>query len=174
MNSSSSIEIRVAEVADTAAIASLLAASFADYFALYTPAGYAATAITAHEIASRMKEGPVWVALGDGLIVGTVSVVAQGESLYIRGMAVLPSARGTGIGVALLRQVEQFAANGSFKRLYLSTTPFLDRAIRLYEHFGFRRITAGPHDLFGTPLFTMEKVLNKQGSQKQQDSESKA
>jgi hypothetical protein len=41
----------------------------------------------------------------------------------------------------------------------LSTTPFLNSAIRLYENFGFRRNEAEPHDLFGTPMFTMEKIL---------------
>ena len=70
------------------------------------------------------------------------------------------SARGMRIGAALLSQVEQFALAGNFKRLVLSTTPFLDRAIQLYEHFGFRRTTEGSNDLFGTPLFTMEKLLS--------------
>src|SRR5260370_227302 len=45
--------------------------------------------------------------------------------------------------------------------MYLSTTPFLDRAIRLYERFGFQRSDEGPLDLFGTPLFTMTKRLNE-------------
>ena len=28
---------------------------------------------------------------------------------------------------------------------------------RLYERFGFQRTSDEPHELFGTPLFTMEK-----------------
>lgn len=102
----------------------------------------------------------MWVAMIGELIVGTASVIPKGDSLYIRGMAVLPTARGQRIGVLLLTQVEQFAATGEFRRLLLSTTPFLHRAIRLYEHFGFRRTLEGPHDLFGTPLFSMEKVIS--------------
>jgi hypothetical protein len=43
--------------------------------------------------------------------------------------------------------------------LLLSTTPFLSEAIKLYERSGFRRSTEGPRELFGTPLFTMEKQL---------------
>ena len=41
----------------------------------------------------------------------------------------------------------------------MSTNPFLDSAICLYEAFGFRRVNDGTHDLFGPPLFTMEKTV---------------
>jgi len=74
-------------------------------------------------------------------------------------MAVVPSARGQGIGKMLLAEVESFARAGGFKRMLLSTTPSLDDAIRLYQRFGFKRIDEGPHDLAGTPLFTMEKAV---------------
>ena len=140
-------------------IASLLAESFAEYESQYTAEGYAATAITSEQIATRIKEGPVWVALRDEVIIGTVSVVPKGSSLYIRGMAVLPAARGERVGEILLTHIEKFAVSQGFQRLFLSTTPFLDRAIRLYERFGFHRTNEEPHDLFGTPLFTMEKFF---------------
>ena len=60
---------------------------------------------------------------------------------------------------AEIEQVENFARAGGFQRMLLSTTPFLDDAIRLYQRFGFERIREGPHDLAGTPLFTMEKAV---------------
>jgi GNAT superfamily N-acetyltransferase len=106
-----------------------------------------------------MSEGPIWVALQGDTIVGAVSVVPEGEAVYIRGMAILPTARGQSIGTLLLQQIEEYASGHGFRRLYLSTTPFLTRAIRLYEHRGFQRSDEGPHDLFGTPLFTMVKTL---------------
>jgi GNAT superfamily N-acetyltransferase len=84
--------------------------------------------------------------------------------LYIRGMAVLPQARGLQLGQVLLRQVEDFARAQNHKRLVLSTTPFLHRAIRLYEGAGFQRSDEGPHDLYGTPLFTMVKPVSPQES----------
>ena len=137
----------------------MLFESFAEYQSLYTPEGFLATAITAEQIAHRIAEGPVWVALLGKEIVGTVSVIPKDDALYIRGMAVLPAARGQRTGELLLTHVEQFAATQNFQRLLLSTTPFLDRAIRLYERFGFRRTDEEPHELFGTPLFTMEKPM---------------
>ena len=99
------------------------------------------------------------MALLDGTIVGTVSAVEQPESVYVRGMAVLPPARGQRIGELLMGQIESFAASRRCRRLSLSTTPFLNRAIALYEQLGFTRTAEGPHDLFGTPLFTLEKWL---------------
>jgi GNAT superfamily N-acetyltransferase len=74
-------------------------------------------------------------------------------------MAILPSSRGQGIGELLLRQIESYASDRGHKRLFLDTTPFLSRAISLYERFGFTHNSQGAHDLFGTPLFRMEKTL---------------
>jgi N-acetylglutamate synthase-like GNAT family acetyltransferase len=152
-------QIRLATSADTPAIHELLHESFIEYRTLYTAEAFAATTPASAQLDERMSEGPIWVAIRDGVLVGTVSVVERGDSLYIRGMAVLPQARGHSVGLALLQHVEAFAFAHGFKRLFLSTTPFLSRAIRLYEHFGFARTDEGPQDLFGTPLFTMEKML---------------
>jgi putative acetyltransferase len=155
------IQIRGATIDDCAAIADVLRESFAEFKPLYTDEGFAATTPAAKQVQARMKEGPVWVALQDDTMIGTVAAVKKSDSVYIRGMAVLPRARGLGAGRNLLQLVENWAADQDISRVFLSTTPFLDSAIRLYEKSGFRRIDQGPHDLFGTPLFTMEKVIRK-------------
>ena len=152
-------QIRIADSGEAGAIAAVLYEAFREFEPLYTAEGFAATTPKREQILERMSEGPVWVALVDGEIVGTVSVVLKREALYLRGMAVLPRTRGASVGKWLMEQVEQYAVDKGCKRLFLSTTPFLQRAIRLYEKFGFRRTPDGPHDLFGTPLFTMEKTL---------------
>lgn len=130
------------------------------YRALYTQRGFAATTLASEQVLSRSKEGPVWVAVSEGEIVGTSSAVLRTDFLYVRGMAVQPKARGRRVGEFLLAESQRYATLHNCGRLVLSTTPFLERAIRLYERFGFRRTEEGPHDLFGTPLFTMEKVLS--------------
>jgi GNAT superfamily N-acetyltransferase len=157
--------VRLAFPTDIPAIASVLLQSFAEYESLYTTRGFAATTPTAEEITARWHEGPIWVSLLNGEIIGTVSAVLNGDSLYVRSMAVLPTARGHRLGKLLLEHIELYAREQGRNRLYLSTTPFLHRAIRLYENHGFRRTTAGPQDLFGTPLFSMEKLLINQTPQ---------
>lgn len=157
----SGARIRPAVAEDAAPVASLLRESFAEYEALYTPAGFAATTPAREEVLKRIGEGPVWVALEDEAVVGTVSAVAKGEALYVRGMAVSPAARGRRVGDSLLRRAEEFARERGLKRIFLSTTPFLSRAIRLYTRHGFERTDEGPDNLHGTPLFTMEKILGR-------------
>jgi GNAT superfamily N-acetyltransferase len=159
MSETSAVKIRLATPADLPSLAALLYDSFAEYKSFYTDEGFAATTPSSEGLWQRMNEGPVWIATSNEVALGTVAAVDRGDYLYIRGMAVLPEARGTGVGARLLRVVEEFAIAQGHKRLTLSTTPFLEQAIRLYERSGFRRSAGGPHDIFGTPLFTMMKDL---------------
>jgi ribosomal protein S18 acetylase RimI-like enzyme len=160
MRTPQQVEIHRAEPSDAAAIAAVLHKAFIEFKPLYTEGGFTATALNPKEVLTRMTEGPVWIVLSKDEIIGTVAAVQKGDSLYVRGMAVLPAARGSGTGRKLLDAVEHFARVSNCPRLFLSTTPFLSAAIRLYESYGFRR-TGEPHDLFGTPLFTMDKFLSQ-------------
>jgi putative acetyltransferase len=154
----SSVRIRRARPADAAAIAEVLQQAFAEFEALYTPQGFAATTPDRHQVAVRLDEGPGWVALREGQIVGTASAILKdGQSLYVRGVAVTPSVRGEGLAKLLMNEVESFAKQNACSRMFLTTTPFLESAIRLYERLGF--IRDGADDLFGTPLIRMEKRL---------------
>jgi GNAT superfamily N-acetyltransferase len=154
----SSTRIRRARPADAAAIAEVLKQAFAEFEAWYTPQGFAATTPDGHQIARRLEEGPGWVALCDEQIVGTASAILDSDQgLYVRGVAVTPSLRGKGLARLLMNEVEGFAKQNACSRMFLTTTPFLDSAIRLYERLGF--IRDGADDLFGTPLIRMEKRL---------------
>lgn len=154
------IRIRIAVADDVSSIASVLYEAFIEYKSSYTEKGFNVTTPSPEHLMTRINEGPGWVALQDATIVGTVAAVPKSDGLYIRGMAILPAARGQRVGELLLKHIEAYATEHGIKRLYLSTTPFLDRAIRLYENFGFKFCDEGPHDLFGTPLVTMEKFLD--------------
>lgn len=158
-NGAPAIEIRIAHPGDSAQIAAVLESAFAEYRLSYTDGGFAATVLSKTKVEARMAEGPIWVALHDGIVVGTVAAVSKGEALHFRGMGIVPAARGKKIGQLLLTRLEEYARRQEHTRITLNTTPFLVRAIALYEHCGFERIDEGPLDLFGTPLFSMEKKL---------------
>jgi ribosomal protein S18 acetylase RimI-like enzyme len=151
--------VRLAAIDEAADIAAVLRDAFEAYRPLYTPAAFAATTPPADGVRQRWHEGPVWVALQGERIVGTAAAVPRVDALYMRSMAVSPASRGAGCGRRLLEAMERHAAAHGFVTVVLSTTPFLDPAIALYERCGFRRTDAGPLDLAGTPLFTMEKIL---------------
>jgi GNAT superfamily N-acetyltransferase len=157
-----SARIRRAMPADAADIADVLRQSFLEFEPLYTQQGFAATTPHRHEVERRIAEGPAWIALWGNGAVGTASAVLKGEKgLYVRGVAVVPSMRGRGIAESLMKEVESFARQNACARMFLTTTPFLTSAIRLYERFGFAAVPNGAADLFGTPLFKMEKNFDE-------------
>jgi N-acetylglutamate synthase-like GNAT family acetyltransferase len=110
LKSACRITIRLAEKNDVEAISATLRAAFAEFKTLYTPSAFSATIPPADQISERFAEGPIWIAEVADTIVGTVATVPKGTELYIRSMAVLPDARGSGVGTRLLNAVEAFAA----------------------------------------------------------------
>jgi ribosomal protein S18 acetylase RimI-like enzyme len=157
------VEIRLAIPEESAIISGILGEAFAEFKTDYTPDAFVVVTPPADEVAGRFDEGPIWVAVNEGEIVGTVSVIPEPEWLYIRSMAVLPKAQGLGVGQKLLVAVEEYGIEKGFNKLFLYTTPFSSAAIRLYEKYGFRldRYTTAD-EWFGTPGFSMEKIIGKE------------
>ena len=83
--SEAKFEVRIAAISDAAAIAKVLYESFLGYESLYTDEGFAATTPQVEQVRARMSEGPIWVALVNGVIVGTASAVLKQESLLYQG-----------------------------------------------------------------------------------------
>jgi ribosomal protein S18 acetylase RimI-like enzyme len=94
--------------------------------------------------------GHVLVAVdGGGTLVGTVTLqlwpqvgqlVTNPDDAEIRALAVLPQARGAGVGRALLVAVMVRAAREQVKHLLLFTQTGMKAARRLYEQAGFTRL----------------------------------
>lgn len=94
--------------------------------------------------------GHVLVAAGaDGDLAGTVMMqgwpdagplVRSPDEAEIRALAVLPRARGLGVGRALLRAVIERAIREQVRHLVLFTQPAMRAAHHLYEEAGFVRL----------------------------------
>ena len=154
------VQIRMALPDESDSIAAIIREAFAEFESFYTSEAFAATTPSAEKIRERFDEkGAIWAALKNERIVGTVSVVPRDERLYIRSMAVAPSAQGFGIGRRLLETIEKFAVENGFESLSLATTPFLTGAIRLYEQSGFEGDEIKTDGFFGTPWLAMKKKL---------------
>lgn len=88
------------------------------------------------------------LALQDGRPVGTARLLQKGRTGKIGRVCVLPVARGTGLGAALIRAgIDHFAADPGFDEVYLSAqVPVLG----FYERLGF--VAHGPeYDDAGIP-----------------------
>ncbi|MEH7082553.1 GNAT family N-acetyltransferase [Neobacillus drentensis] len=83
-------------------------------------------------------------------ILGTLQLFESSEKAYqkpelqifspiIRLLAVHPQARGRGVAQELLKAGLQFAKSQGANKLYLHTGDKMQKAIRLYEWFGFKR-----------------------------------
>jgi len=85
----------------------------------------------------------------DGALVGTVMLqrwpetgplVTRPDEAEIRALAVLPGARGSGLGRALLAAVIDRAVRGNVRHLLLFSQIEMKAAHRLYEEAGFARL----------------------------------
>jgi putative acetyltransferase len=101
-----------------------------------------------------------YVAREDGKALGTVAIVDRHDgSAELKRMFVTASARGLGVGRALIGAVEEHARNLGITLIRLETGLPQTAAIALYERSGYRAIPAfGPY--IGDPTsYCMEKTL---------------
>lgn len=106
-----------------------------------------------HLLATLDAEGPAdhIVAEHEGVIVGSVLLFPLAANAYggaaagggcpeVRLLAVLPAARGRGVGSALMRECVRRARIAGAAALGLHTTDMMRAAMRIYERMGFARV----------------------------------
>ncbi len=157
---SQTISIRKATSEDAGQILACLRAAFEDYQKQYTPEGFLDTVLAPETFQERLVAMIVFAAVNDsGEVVGTIACnLVSAEEGHLRGMAVLPSWRGSGIARQLLRHGEEELRARKCTRITLDTTEPLQRAMRFYEKRGYRR-SGKISDFFGMPLVEYQKVL---------------
>ena len=85
--------------------------------------------------------GRLLLATQDGQAVGCVALQEAGwPRAEMKRLFVRPSARGRGLGRALVSAILSQAAAIGYAEVVLDTLPSMAEAQRLYEHFGFRDI----------------------------------
>lgn len=103
------------------------------------------------DVAGRAADALVLVAVDgeNGRLLGGVTVALAGGRLaeqagpgdaVVRMLVVDPTARGRGVGAALMDDCLRRAREAGLSRMILSTQPTMHAAHRLYERLGFARL----------------------------------
>jgi GNAT superfamily N-acetyltransferase len=153
--------IRPATVDDAAGILRCLGAAFEPYRTSYTPAAFEDTVLGPEKLRQRMATMSILVAVDDaGEVVGTIGHRLMDDARgHVRGMAVLPDWKGSGLAAALMASVESELRRRGCTRMTLNSVAPLQRAIAFYERRGFRT-TGRVTDLFGMPLVEYAMALS--------------
>ncbi len=157
---SDSLILRAATAVDAAAVAAAIAAAFEQYRGRLKPES-GAFRETAEAIADELARDSGAILAeqnGEILCCGMVRIV-EGD-LYLGRLAVVPAARGRGIGRLLIEAVEDEARRRELGGVRLGVRIVLTENQRLFASLGYVEISREAHEGFDHPTsINMRKAL---------------
>ncbi len=153
------ILLRRATASDAPVILELLRRAFQEYDGVLDPPS-GVHKETLDSVREKMEMGAWTLAFEHETPVGCVWHETRGECVYLGRLAVLPEARGRGIGRALMDEVETQARAEKIYRVQLGVRAALPELRATYERRGYRVTAAQAHAGYREPTyFTLEKEL---------------
>lgn len=96
-----------------------------------------------YEFYKKEDRAKYWVLEKDGIIIGGVGIGPFGECKEIAELQkyyIKKEYQGFGYGSLLLNKALKFAEEEYYKKVYIETMDCLDKANRIYTHYGFRSL----------------------------------
>jgi GNAT superfamily N-acetyltransferase len=104
------------------------------------------------DIPAEIASGHVWIAEGEGKLVGVIVHYNSDAGFYLDTVAVLPQLHGQGVGRVLLEFAERTALERGFDSIWLVTNAVMTENQVLYPRIGYvefdRRHDDGYHRVF--------------------------
>jgi DNA-binding MarR family transcriptional regulator/GNAT superfamily N-acetyltransferase len=115
--------------------------------------GLVAQIVADYAASPHAERQHAWIAELDGEPVGSIFCTRKDDDVaQLRLLLVEPSARGAGVGTALVDECLRFATAAGYREIVLWTNDILHAARRIYERAGFTLEYEGPKPNFGTEL----------------------
>jgi GNAT superfamily N-acetyltransferase len=149
------VEVRDAGRSELPEVRRVLLGAYQEYAEALPPAVFGRYLTDILDVEGRVGAGRVLVASHGGRVVGTVTFYADAGLegfgwpagwAGLRALGVEPSARGAGVGQALVEACLERARADGAPMLRLHTAEFLTAAVAIYERLGFRRDPAFDFD----------------------------
>ena len=109
------------------------------------------------------KEGHIFFAILDEIVIGTVALMPTSEPLVfeLTKMAVSPHHRGFKIGQQLMQHCIDFAIEHNYKALILYSNTLLENAIYIYRKYGFKEIPVEKNSPYKRSNIKMQLTFNQ-------------
>jgi N-acetylglutamate synthase-like GNAT family acetyltransferase len=130
------MRVRHGEVSDLDALRACVEAAFSPY----VPRIGQRPAPLDTDFEPLLRDGRVWVAEQDGRVVGTIVLVADGETAEIRSVSVLPTCQRQGVGRTLIAHAETVARQAGHSRVRLYANARLPELVLYYAGLGYTEV----------------------------------
>ncbi|MEP7270287.1 MAG: GNAT family N-acetyltransferase [Acidobacteriota bacterium] len=110
---------------------------------------------------SRGEREQIWIVERDGLVSGSIAIVAASEDeAQLRWLLLHPDLRGKGLARILMEEALAFCREHGYQRVFLWTESRLVNAAALYRIFGFQLTYEKKHELWGDQVEEHRYELN--------------
>ena len=139
-----SIRLRTIEVTDNIEIARIIRSALEEFGANHPgTVYYDATTDDLHHLFG--KQGRIYyIAENESLMCGGIGIYPsdglESDTCELVKFYLRPEFRGIGLGKRMMRKALEFARDAGYKKVYIESMPELNKAVKLYEQFGFSHL----------------------------------